>query len=61
MQSFINSTKAFVRDEGGVTSIEYGLMAALIAVAIIVAVNLVATELNLTFGTVSTALTPPAA
>jgi len=60
MQSFINSTKAFVRDEGGVTSIEYGLMAALIAVAIIVAVNLVATELNLTFGTVSTALTPAA-
>ncbi|SOE94207.1 pilus assembly protein Flp/PilA [Burkholderia sp. D7] len=61
MQSLINSTKAFIRDEDGVTSIEYGLMAALIAVAIITAVKLVATELNATFGTVSTALTPPAA
>jgi pilus assembly protein Flp/PilA len=35
MKSIINSTKAFIRDEDGVTAIEYGLMAALIATAIL--------------------------
>jgi pilus assembly protein Flp/PilA len=35
MQSFINSTKAFIRDEDGVTAIEYGLIAAVISAMII--------------------------
>ncbi|CAB3734572.1 Flp family type IVb pilin [Paraburkholderia rhynchosiae] len=35
MQSIINSTRAFIRDDNGVTAIEYGLLAALIATAII--------------------------
>jgi pilus assembly protein Flp/PilA len=46
----------FIRDEQGVTAIEYGLIAALIAVAIIAAVTLVGTDLALVFGKVSTAL-----
>jgi pilus assembly protein Flp/PilA len=46
----------FIRDEEGVTAIEYGLIAALIAVAIIVSVTLVGTDLALVFGKVSTAL-----
>ena len=46
----------FIRDEEGVTAIEYGLIAALIAVAIITAVTLVGTDLALVFGKVSTAL-----
>jgi len=46
----------FIRDEEGVTAIEYGLIAALIAVAIIAAVTLVGTDLALVFGKVSTAL-----
>ena len=46
----------FVRDEEGVTAIEYGLIAALIAVTIIAAVTLVGTDLALVFGKVSTAL-----
>ncbi len=46
----------FLKDEDGVTAIEYGLIAALIAVVIILSVTLVGTELKKTFGTVSDAL-----
>jgi pilus assembly protein Flp/PilA len=46
----------FVKDESGATAIEYGLIAALLAVAIIGALNTLATELNETFGFVETAL-----
>jgi len=44
----------FVRDESGATAIEYGLIAALIAVVIIGAVSTVGTKLSTTFNTVST-------
>jgi pilus assembly protein Flp/PilA len=46
----------FVRDESGATAIEYGLIAAGIAVAIIAVVQGLGTNLNTTFGTVQTAL-----
>jgi len=36
----------FVRDQFGITAIEYGLIAALIAVAIIAAVTLTGTDLT---------------
>jgi pilus assembly protein Flp/PilA len=48
----------FVRDESGVTAIEYGLIAGLIAVVIIVAVTTIGTSLNDKFTSVGTALTP---
>lgn len=44
----------FVRDESGATAIEYGLIAALIAVVIIGAVTLVGTNLSTTFTNIST-------
>ena len=43
----------FVRDESGATAIEYGLIAALIAVVIITALQLVGTNLSTTFNTVA--------
>ena len=46
----------FWNDEEGVTAIEYGLIAALIAVVIIAAVKLVGTELTSTFDKVGTEL-----
>ena len=46
----------FVKDESGATAIEYGLIAAGIAVAIIAVVQALGTNLNTTFSTVSTAL-----
>ena len=39
----------FIRDEQGATAIEYGLIASLIAVVIIVAVAAVGTALSTTF------------
>ena len=46
----------FFKDETGATAIEYGLIAAGISVAIIVAVETLGTNLNTTFTSVSTAL-----
>jgi pilus assembly protein Flp/PilA len=46
----------FVKDESAATAIEYGLIAAGIAVAIIATVQALGTNLNTTFSTVSTAL-----
>jgi len=43
----------FVQDESGATAIEYGLIAALIAVVIIGAVTTVGTNLSGTFSTVA--------
>ena len=48
--------KNFLLEEDGATAIEYGLLAGLIAVAIIAAVKAVGTDLNTLFGKVSTAL-----
>ena len=48
--------KKLIRDESGATAIEYGLIAALIAVAAITAMQGLGNELNTTFGTVSTKL-----
>ena len=48
--------KKFAADASGVTAIEYGLIAALIGVAIIVTVTTVGDSLNATFTKVSTEL-----
>lgn len=46
--------RAFLADWSGATAIEYGLIAAGIALAIISAVQGVATKLKTEFGTIST-------
>jgi pilus assembly protein Flp/PilA len=48
--------KNFILEEDGVTAIEYGLIAALIAVVIIVAVTTTGTNLNKAFVAVCNAL-----
>jgi pilus assembly protein Flp/PilA len=55
-QSMLACIKRFVRDEAGATAIEYGLIAAGIAVVIIAVVQGTGTNLNTTFGTVQSAL-----
>jgi pilus assembly protein Flp/PilA len=47
----------FFRNESGATAIEYGLIAALISVVIIVAVTTIGTQLNTGFTSIGTALT----
>lgn len=58
--SFLKNTTAVVRGfakkDEGVTAIEYGLIAALIAVVVITAVTLVGTNLNTIFGSIAAAL-----
>jgi pilus assembly protein Flp/PilA len=48
--------KRFVSDERGATAIEYGLIAALIAVVIITGVSAVGTNLSATFTSISGSL-----
>jgi pilus assembly protein Flp/PilA len=50
---------SFLRDESGATAIEYGLIAAGIAVAIIAAVNTLGTTLKGTFSTINTSIGTP--
>jgi pilus assembly protein Flp/PilA len=57
MYSVIQARLAQVKSEDGVTAIEYGLIAALIAVAIILAVTLVGEELVAIFEDIADALT----
>ena len=49
----------FLNEEEGATAVEYGLMIALIAMAIIVSVRLIGTNLNTTFSGVATNLANP--
>jgi pilus assembly protein Flp/PilA len=51
-----NLMARFLREESGATAIEYGLIAALIAVVIIGAVTAVGTNLSTQFNTVATTL-----
>ena len=48
--------KGFLRDDSGATAIEYGLIAALIAVAIITAVTGLGTALKGNFNHIATAV-----
>ncbi|OAF19096.1 MULTISPECIES: Flp family type IVb pilin [Bradyrhizobium] len=51
-----NLIARFVKDESGATAIEYGLIAAGIALAIITVVNSLGTTMNAKFGSISSSL-----
>ncbi len=46
-----------MRDKSGATAVEYGLIAALIIVICIAAIQVIGTQLNTTFGSIGAALT----
>ncbi|MBE7734211.1 Flp family type IVb pilin [Devosia faecipullorum] len=54
----MNIFARFAQDESGATAIEYGLIAALISVGIIVAVQTLGDNLRGVFETIGTALEP---
>ncbi len=57
MATFLTRVKSFLlKNEAGATAVEYGLLVALIAVAIIATVILVGTNLTAVFDRVQTAL-----
>ncbi|KVL41009.1 Flp family type IVb pilin [Burkholderia sp. MSMB1835] len=53
MSKLIQQVSRFVRDEDGVTAIEYGLIAALIAIGIIAALSTVGKDLKTVFSTIA--------
>ena len=56
MKRVIEKIAWFARDQGGVTAIEYGLIAALIALGIVVALTTIGTDLSTVFSTVAATL-----
>ena len=52
----MRTVSRFLRDDSGATAIEYGLIAAGIAIAIIAAVNALGTALSGKFTTITTSL-----
>jgi pilus assembly protein Flp/PilA len=56
MNTLLNVGRQFLRDEEGVTAIEYGLIAALIAVVIIGAVTTIGADLLIAFNKIAAAL-----
>ena len=53
----MNMMKLFVEDESGATAIEYGLIAALIAVVIVGALSTIGTSLRSSFNSIGSSLT----
>ena len=56
----MNAVTKFLREEDGVTAIEYGLIAALVAVAIVVGAGLLGTNLNGLFNRLALCMANPA-
>jgi pilus assembly protein Flp/PilA len=56
MSKFIAAVKAFAEDENGVTAIEYGLIAALVGVAIIAGATALGGKLSTLFDDIGTKL-----
>lgn len=57
----MNFIKNFIREEDGVTAIEYGLIAALVAVAIVAGASLLGTSLNGLFTRLGNCMATPTA
>ena len=60
MRTFLNNLRALANDERGVTALEYGLIAGLVAVVIITSVTALGNQLTAVFTHVTTALAPAA-
>lgn len=56
MKTLISAVRTFVADEDGVTALEYGMLAALIAAVIVGAVGAIGLKLGTTFDSIKTAL-----
>ena len=61
MSKIASAVQAFIADENGVTAIEYGLIAALVGVAIVTSVTALGTELTVTFNKVVSSMAGPVA
>lgn len=57
MKAFLSAVQQFANDEHGITAIEYGLIAALMATVIVVGFGLIKTNLSAVLTYISTNLT----
>ncbi|HQT81185.1 Flp/Fap pilin component [Ferrovum sp. JA12] len=55
-QCLMDELKSFIKQEQGVTAIEYGLIASLIGLAIIAGTTLLGSNLNAKFTTIATTI-----
>ena len=56
MSTFTSAVRTFIADEEGVTALEYGMIAALIAVMILTTVSTLGVNMKEVFNKVATAL-----
>lgn len=56
MKNFLSSVTNFIREEDGASAVEYGILVALIAVAVIATVLLVGQQLEVVFNKVQRCL-----
>jgi pilus assembly protein Flp/PilA len=56
MFKLLNDLRALAKDEHGVTALEYGLIAGLVAVVIVTSVTTLGTKLQSTFASIAAAL-----
>jgi pilus assembly protein Flp/PilA len=56
MRTFLNNLSALANDERGVTALEYGLIAGLVAVVIITSVTTLGSKLSTTFTNIAAAI-----
>jgi len=54
----MSTIRKFLKDDSGATAIEYGLIAALVSVAILIVLGTLGTNLEATFNTVAKKLAP---
>jgi pilus assembly protein Flp/PilA len=56
MHQLTKAVRTFIADEGGVTALEYGMIAALIAAVIVAAVTTAGTKIEIAFNKIKDAL-----
>lgn len=56
MSTFTSAVRTFIADEDGVTALEYGMIAALIAAVIVTVVSDVGTSVKSAFETIANAI-----
>lgn len=56
MSTIISAVRSFIADEEGVTALEYGMIAALIAAVIVGAVSALGDQVEATFTEITTAM-----
>jgi pilus assembly protein Flp/PilA len=60
MSNFISAFKQFAADENGVTAIEYGLIAAIVGVAVVAGAGFLSTGLSTLFNSIGSKLSTSA-